>query len=65
MPTLGRVLLLSCNERPKRLRQTRKGPTALADEIGVDVGLGPRHRGIRPLGNAMPLEAVLFTEERE
>ena len=25
----------------------------------------PRHRVIRPLGNAMPLEAVLFTEERE
>jgi len=25
----------------------------------------PRHRGIRTLGNAMPLEAVLFTEERE
>ena len=43
----------------------RKGETTLfADEIGVDTGLGPaslRH----PLGNAMPLEAVLFTEERE
>jgi hypothetical protein len=43
----------------------QRSDRAIADEIALMRASAPRHCGVREVGNAMPLEAVLFTEERQ